>query len=82
MKYSFLLALIAVATTEAATIEQQSAQRYTYEDIREQELKCRPTETENGNTTPPPTPGPAHSRDTTEDRRGQPKTDLAAPPGA
>ena len=41
MKYSFLLALIAVATTEAASIEQQSAQRYTYEDIREQELKCK-----------------------------------------
>ena len=41
MKYSFLLAFIAVATTEAASIEQQSAQRYTYEDIREQELKCK-----------------------------------------
>ena len=39
MKYSFLLALIAVATTNAASIEQRSA--YTYEDIREQELKCK-----------------------------------------
>ena len=39
MKYTFLLALIAVATTNAASIEQRSA--YTYEDIREQELKCK-----------------------------------------
>lgn len=38
---SFRSTLIAVATTEAASIEQQSAQRYTYEDIREQELKCK-----------------------------------------
>ena len=37
MKYATILALIAVATTEAATV----AQRYTYEDIREQELKCK-----------------------------------------
>ena len=37
MKYATILALLAVATTEAATV----AQRYTYEDIREQELKCK-----------------------------------------
>ena len=35
MKYSFILALLAVATTEATTIEQKTAHRYTYEDIRE-----------------------------------------------
>jgi len=37
MKYATILALLAVATTEATTV----AQRYTYEDIREQELKCK-----------------------------------------
>ena len=41
MKYSFILALVAVATTNAASVEQKSASRYTYEDIREQELKCK-----------------------------------------
>ena len=30
---------------------------------------ARLTETESGNTTPPPTPGPAHSNPTTEDHR-------------
>ena len=39
MKYSLILAFIAVAS--AATVEQKQAQRYTYEDIREQELKCK-----------------------------------------
>ena len=38
MKYSFLLAL-AIAATSA--ISQKSAHKYTYEDIREQELKCK-----------------------------------------
>ena len=31
-------------------------------------LNAKPTETESGNTTPPPTPGPAHSNPTTEDK--------------
>ena len=35
MKYASILALLAVA--QAATV----SQRYTYEDIREQELKCK-----------------------------------------
>ena len=35
MKYSIILALLAVATTDATTIEQKTAQFYTYEDIRE-----------------------------------------------
>ena len=39
MKFATLVAL--VATASAATIESKSAQRYTYEDIREQELKCK-----------------------------------------
>ena len=39
MKYATLLALVAIATTEAVSVE--SAQTYTYEDIREQELKCK-----------------------------------------
>ena len=43
---------------------------------------AKPTETENGNMMPPPTPGLAHSRDTTEDHRDQPKTDLPDPSGA
>ena len=37
MKYATILALIAVVATEAATV----SQKYTYEDIREQELKCK-----------------------------------------
>ena len=41
MKYSFILAMLAVATTQAGAIAQHSAQGYTYEDIREQELKCK-----------------------------------------
>ena len=36
---------------------------------------ARPIETENGNTTPPPTPGPAHSNPTTEQYEGQQDTD-------
>ena len=36
---------------------------------------ARPTETENGNTMPPPTPGLAHFNHTTEILDGQPKTD-------
>ena len=39
MKY-FILALVASAVS-GLTIEQNSAQTYTYEDIREQELKCK-----------------------------------------
>ena len=34
-----ILALVAVAS--AGSIEQKSAMTYTYEDIREQELKCK-----------------------------------------
>ena len=34
-----ILALI--ATSQAASVEQKSAELYTYEDIREQELKCK-----------------------------------------
>ena len=40
MKASIILAMLAV-TTQAAAIGQKSAQGYTYEDIREQELKCK-----------------------------------------
>ena len=40
MKYFAVLALLAI-TTQAAAVEQKSAERYTYEDIREQELKCK-----------------------------------------
>ena len=36
MKYSFILAALAVAT-HAVSVKQT----YTYEDIREQELKCK-----------------------------------------
>ena len=39
MKYATILALIAVASTSAVSVENMSA--YTYEDIREQELKCK-----------------------------------------
>ena len=39
MKYSIILALFAVAS--ATTMHQKSANHYTYEDIREQELKCK-----------------------------------------
>ena len=38
MKY-LILALVALAGTQAA--EQKNASLYTYEDIREQELKCK-----------------------------------------
>ena len=41
MKYSIILAMLAVATTQAGAIGQKSAVGYTYEDIREQELKCK-----------------------------------------
>ena len=34
-----ILALVALASGNA--VEQKSAQQYTYEDIREQELKCK-----------------------------------------
>ena len=34
-----ILALVALASGNA--VEQKSAQHYTYEDIREQELKCK-----------------------------------------
>ena len=40
MKYSFIFAVLAI-TTQAATMEQKSVAGYTYEDIREQELKCK-----------------------------------------
>jgi len=39
MKYSVLIALIASAS--AVQVEQKSVTHYTYEDIREQELKCK-----------------------------------------
>ena len=39
MKFTTIFALIAAAS--ASTIEQKSAHKYTYEDIREQELKCK-----------------------------------------
>ena len=39
MKYSFIFAALAVAS--ATVVEQKSAVHYTYEDIREQELKCK-----------------------------------------
>ena len=41
MKYSFILAALAIASTNAVSVEQHSVHRYTYEDIREQELKCK-----------------------------------------
>ena len=41
MKYSFILAALAITTTQATTIAQKSAEGYSYEDIREQELKCK-----------------------------------------
>ena len=40
MKYTLILAALAVAT-QAASVEQMSVAGYTYEDIREQELKCK-----------------------------------------
>ena len=40
MKYSFIFAVLAI-TTQAATMDQKSVAGYTYEDIREQELKCK-----------------------------------------
>ena len=40
MKYSVILAALAVAT-QAAVIDQKAVAGYTYEDIREQELKCK-----------------------------------------
>ena len=39
MKYSIIALL--VAAVSATTIDQQTASLYTYEDIREQELKCK-----------------------------------------
>ena len=39
MKYSLIFAALAIASTQA--VEQKSAVGYTYEDIREQELKCK-----------------------------------------
>ena len=40
MKYSFILAAL-VAVSQTASVEQKAATTYTYEDIREQELKCK-----------------------------------------
>ena len=40
MKYTLILAALAVAT-QATSVEQMSVAGYTYEDIREQELKCK-----------------------------------------
>ena len=40
MKYSLIFASLAVAI-QAAAVEQKAATLYTYEDIREQELKCK-----------------------------------------
>ena len=37
---TFIMALMAIAAS-ATTVDQKTAQRYTYEDIREQELKCK-----------------------------------------
>ena len=39
MKFSILLAFVAL--TSAASVEQKESSLYTYEDIREQELKCK-----------------------------------------
>ena len=39
MKYSFIFA--AIAAVSAVSVEQKNAAAYTYEDIREQELKCK-----------------------------------------
>ena len=39
MKFFALVALVAL--TSAVQVEQKSTERYTYEDIREQELKCK-----------------------------------------
>ncbi len=41
MKYSIILAALAVTSIQAGAVEQKSAVNYTYEDIREQELKCK-----------------------------------------
>ena len=40
MKFTAVI-LALVATASAASVEQKSVQTYTYEDIREQELKCK-----------------------------------------
>ena len=40
MKFAAVI-LALVASASAATVEQKNAARYTYEDIREQELKCK-----------------------------------------
>ena len=40
MKYSFIFAALAI-TTQAVSVEQKSVAGYSYEDIREQELKCK-----------------------------------------
>ena len=39
MKFSIIAALVAVAS--AGAVEQKSVTHYTYEDIRNQELKCK-----------------------------------------
>ena len=39
MKYSVIFALI--ATASATTVQQAANSLYTYEDVREQELKCK-----------------------------------------
>ena len=39
MKFFALAALVAL--TSAVQVDQKSTERYTYEDIREQELKCK-----------------------------------------
>ena len=43
MKFSIIFVVVAVAFTQAATLEQKQAAAtgYSYEDIREQELKCK-----------------------------------------
>ena len=40
MKYSVILAAIAM-TAQAVSVDQKAVAGYTYEDIREQELKCK-----------------------------------------
>ena len=40
MKYAAII-LALVASASAASVEQKSVSFYTYEDIREQELKCK-----------------------------------------
>ena len=39
MKFAFIFAMI--AATQAVQLEQKEAATYVYEDVREQELKCK-----------------------------------------